>query len=137
MPVVCFVRCAPQATTGHPSHSDFLNNSFSCADPSALTEEMVASASGVLRAVCTADDDRPPTSKAFQHARLLAHKNQVCVFVWKTLSRSHLTHMRPQEQQQQQTGEEENSLPVLWAAGTQAKPHTMICCLLYMVSALQ
>uniref|UniRef100_A0A7S3VJY0 Armadillo repeat-containing protein 8 n=1 Tax=Dunaliella tertiolecta TaxID=3047 RepID=A0A7S3VJY0_DUNTE len=45
-------------------------------DPRQLTEDLVASASGVLRAVCTADDDRPPTSKAFQHARLLAHENQ-------------------------------------------------------------
>ncbi|KAF5829233.1 hypothetical protein DUNSADRAFT_16391 [Dunaliella salina] len=45
-------------------------------DPSQLTEDLVASVSGVLRAVCTADDARPPTSKAFQHARLLAHENQ-------------------------------------------------------------
>ena len=50
------------------------------AEPCTLTEDLVASASGVLRAVCTADDERPPTSKAFPHARVLAHENQVCAW---------------------------------------------------------
>ena len=47
------------------------------AEPCCLTEAMVASASNALRALCTADDDRPPTSKAFMHARLLAHEHKV------------------------------------------------------------
>lgn len=34
--------------------------------------EFVAPACGTVRSVVTADDDRPPASKAFMHARLLA-----------------------------------------------------------------
>lgn len=43
----------------------------------ALPTALVVGACGVLRAVTTADDDRPPSSKAFMTARLLARQHQV------------------------------------------------------------
>jgi hypothetical protein len=42
-----------------------------------LPEPLVVAACGVLRALTTADDDRPPSSKAFINARLLARQHQV------------------------------------------------------------
>ncbi len=42
-----------------------------------VSEGLVGGCCGVLRALCTADDDRPPSSKAFQTARVLARQHQV------------------------------------------------------------
>jgi hypothetical protein len=42
-----------------------------------LPEPLIVGACGVLRALTTADDDRPPSSKAFINARLLARQHQV------------------------------------------------------------
>ncbi len=42
-----------------------------------VEEAFVTAACGVLRALTTADDDRPPCSKAFPNARLLAKQHQV------------------------------------------------------------
>lgn len=43
----------------------------------ALSPAAAAAICGVIRSVTTADDPRPPASKAFMHARLLAKNEQV------------------------------------------------------------
>jgi hypothetical protein len=45
----------------------------------ALSPAAAAAICGVIRSVTTADDPRPPASKAFMHARLLAKNDKVCL----------------------------------------------------------
>lgn len=49
-----------------------LSSSIKLSNSSSAAVSAAASAAGALRAFTTADDDRPPASKAFMHARLLA-----------------------------------------------------------------
>jgi hypothetical protein len=53
-----------------------------------LTPEAAAACAGALRSFTTADDERPPASKAFVHARVLAKNSKALQALLQALNRT-------------------------------------------------